>query len=143
MAKCDDCGNEYYLSSDVITVDARDTFNSFEFAIKMLAPVCDHCGARLIAVSVARATRSSPQCQCSRFISIAPGKSYPGLGENGWRRPRKNCATYMESHGERVPDFSRQKVIQTIRRNVDMAKYGKKASEKVEEAMHERKKGTL
>jgi len=49
----------------------------------------------------------------------------------------------MESHGERVPDFSRQKVIQTIRRNVDMAKYGKKASEKVEEAMHERKKGTL
>ena len=49
----------------------------------------------------------------------------------------------MESHGERVPDFSRQKVIQTIRRNVDMANYGKKASEKVEEAMHERKKGTL
>ena len=49
----------------------------------------------------------------------------------------------MESHGERVPDFSRQKVIQTIRRNVDMAKYGKKASEKVEKAMHERKKGTL
>jgi len=49
----------------------------------------------------------------------------------------------MESHGERVPDFSRQKVTQTIRRNVDMAKFGKKASEKVEKAMHERKEGTL
>jgi uncharacterized protein DUF6496 len=31
----------------------------------------------------------------------------------------------------------------TAREEIDVAKYGKKASEKVEKAMHERKRGTL
>ena len=46
----------------------------------------------------------------------------------------------MESHGIRLLDLIAQ-VVRT--KEDDMAKYGKKASEKVEKAMHERKKGTL
>jgi hypothetical protein len=44
MAKCEVCGNDYYLSFEVITAGAKHTFDSFECAIYKLAPVCDHCG---------------------------------------------------------------------------------------------------
>ena len=48
MAKCEVCGNDYYLSFAVIASDAQHTFDSFECAIHKLAPVCDHCGCRII-----------------------------------------------------------------------------------------------
>ena len=48
MAKCEVCGNDYYLSFEVIAAGARHTFDSFECAIHKLAPVCDHCGCRII-----------------------------------------------------------------------------------------------
>ncbi len=48
MARCETCGNDYYLSFDVVTAGATHTFDSFECAIQKLAPVCDHCGVRII-----------------------------------------------------------------------------------------------
>ena len=49
MAKCEVCGNDYYLSFEVVTSGrARHTFDSFECAIHKLAPVCDHCGCKII-----------------------------------------------------------------------------------------------
>jgi hypothetical protein len=48
MAKCDLCGNDYELSFEVIVTGTRYTFDSFECAIHMLAPVCAHCGCRII-----------------------------------------------------------------------------------------------
>ncbi len=47
----------------------------------------------------------------------------------------------MESQGTRLPDYQ----VSEARTKEDdtLAKYGKKASKKVEKAMHERKKGTL
>jgi hypothetical protein len=45
MAKCEVCGNDYYLSFEVIAAGKRHVFDSFECAIHKLAPVCDHCGA--------------------------------------------------------------------------------------------------
>lgn len=48
MAKCEVCGNDYYLSFEVITAGNRHTFDSFECAIHKLAPVCDHCGCKII-----------------------------------------------------------------------------------------------
>lgn len=49
MAKCDVCGNEYYLSFQVRTTSGdTHTFDSFECAIHRLAPVCAHCGCRVI-----------------------------------------------------------------------------------------------
>ena len=48
MAKCEVCGNDYYLSFEVIAAGERHTFDSFECAIHKLAPVCDHCGCRII-----------------------------------------------------------------------------------------------
>jgi hypothetical protein len=48
MAKCEVCGNDYYLSFDVIAQGVKHTFDSFECAIHKIAPVCDHCGCRII-----------------------------------------------------------------------------------------------
>jgi len=48
MARCEVCGNDYELSFEVVAAGARHTFDSFECAIQKLAPVCDHCGCKII-----------------------------------------------------------------------------------------------
>ena len=48
MAKCEVCGNEYDKSFEVITAGNRHIFDSFECAIHKLAPVCQHCGCKII-----------------------------------------------------------------------------------------------
>jgi hypothetical protein len=48
MAKCDVCGNDYQRSFEVSIGGKRHTFDSFECAIHKLAPLCGHCGCRII-----------------------------------------------------------------------------------------------
>jgi hypothetical protein len=49
MARCDVCGNEYEMTFQILTVSGdRHTFDSFECAIHRLAPVCEHCGCKII-----------------------------------------------------------------------------------------------
>jgi hypothetical protein len=48
MARCEVCGNDYYLSFEVVTAGSRHVFDSFECAIHKLAPVCAHCGCKII-----------------------------------------------------------------------------------------------
>ena len=52
MAKCEVCGNDYYLAFEVITAGNRHVFDSFECAIHKLAPVCDNCGVRVVGHGV-------------------------------------------------------------------------------------------
>jgi hypothetical protein len=52
MATCEVCGNDYYLSFEVITAGNRHVFDSFECAIHKLAPVCAHCGCKVIGHGV-------------------------------------------------------------------------------------------
>ncbi|HEY6092304.1 MAG TPA: hypothetical protein VIV83_09955 [Gemmatimonadales bacterium] len=46
--KCEVCGNEYYLSFDIVRDGTSYTFDSFECAIHKLAPTCEHCGCKII-----------------------------------------------------------------------------------------------
>ncbi|HYE64597.1 MAG TPA: hypothetical protein VD966_03380 [Pyrinomonadaceae bacterium] len=48
MARCEVCGNEYDKAFEVITAGSSHVFDSFECAIHALAPVCDHCGCKII-----------------------------------------------------------------------------------------------
>ena len=48
MARCEVCGNDYYLSFEVVTAGVTHTFDSFECAINTLAPRCAHCDSRII-----------------------------------------------------------------------------------------------
>jgi len=52
MGKCAQCGNNYDRSFE-ITMDGRTlAFDSFECAIAALAPVCPHCGVRIVGHGV-------------------------------------------------------------------------------------------
>ena len=48
MAVCEVCGNDYYLSFEVVMSGSRHVFDSFECAIHALAPVCEHCGCKIV-----------------------------------------------------------------------------------------------
>lgn len=53
MGVCDVCGNEYANTFTVTTAqDATHTFDSFECAIHLVAPVCAHCGCAVIGHGV-------------------------------------------------------------------------------------------
>ena len=48
MARCDHCGNDYDKSFTVKMGAKSNTFDSFECAIHMLAPRCNHCKVPII-----------------------------------------------------------------------------------------------
>ena len=52
MGTCEVCGNEYDKAFQVVLGGDTHTFDSFECAINMLAPTCDHCGCRVIGHGV-------------------------------------------------------------------------------------------
>ncbi len=56
MAVCMTCGNNYDRSFEVVARGERFVFDSFECAIQRLAPVCAHCGCRVIGHGVEEGT---------------------------------------------------------------------------------------
>ena len=52
MAVCDVCGNDYDKAFQVTIGGQTHTFDSFECAIHAVAPVCEHCGCRVIGHGV-------------------------------------------------------------------------------------------
>jgi hypothetical protein len=52
MSRCEQCGNDYDKSFDVVIAGETHTFDSFECAIQKLAPVCPHCNCRIIGHGV-------------------------------------------------------------------------------------------
>jgi len=48
MAQCEMCGNDYDKPIQVTMAGVTHIFDSFECAIHALAPVCAHCGCRVI-----------------------------------------------------------------------------------------------
>jgi hypothetical protein len=53
MATCELCGNDYDKTFRITDAEGADhVFDSFECAISELAPVCAHCGCRVIGHGV-------------------------------------------------------------------------------------------
>jgi len=52
MATCEVCGNDYDKAFRVTSEGKEHTFDSFECAIHALAPVCAHCGCRVVGHGV-------------------------------------------------------------------------------------------
>ncbi len=48
MARCEVRGNDYDLFFEVTMAGLSHVFDSFERAIYALAPICEHCGVRVI-----------------------------------------------------------------------------------------------
>ncbi len=52
MAQCEVCGNDYDGAFEVTSAGVTHVFDSFECAIHALAPVCEHCGVKVIGHGV-------------------------------------------------------------------------------------------
>jgi hypothetical protein len=52
MSKCEVCHNEYANTFTVTHHGTTHVFDSFECAIHALAPVCSHCGCRVVGHGV-------------------------------------------------------------------------------------------
>ena len=52
MGTCEVCANEYARAFQVVIAGVTHTFDSFECAIHKLAPVCGHCGCKVIGHGV-------------------------------------------------------------------------------------------
>jgi hypothetical protein len=48
MPVCERCGNDYDKTFEITMQGKTHVFDSFECAIHALAPVCRHCGCRII-----------------------------------------------------------------------------------------------
>lgn len=55
MGKCDTCGNIYDKTFIIHRGEETHVFDSFECAINLLAPVCGHCGCKIIGHGVEEA----------------------------------------------------------------------------------------
>lgn len=52
MAECEVCGNDYDKAFEVVAAGERHVFDSFECAIHKMAPICEHCGCRVVGHGV-------------------------------------------------------------------------------------------
>jgi hypothetical protein len=52
MAQCEVCKNEYDKAFQITVAGGVHTFDSFECAIHALAPVCAHCGCKVVGHGV-------------------------------------------------------------------------------------------
>jgi hypothetical protein len=66
VATCEVCGNDYDKAFQVVMEGSTHTFDSFECALHALAPVCDHCGCRVIGHGVESAGRYFCCAHCAR-----------------------------------------------------------------------------
>lgn len=70
MARCDVCGNDYDRSFQIVTKDRTLTVDSFECGIHACAPVCAHCGCKVIGHGVQDGERIFCCAHCAREMGV-------------------------------------------------------------------------
>jgi hypothetical protein len=70
MGKCEVCGNEYALAFQVVTAGQTHVFDSFECAIHRLAPICEHCGCRVLGHGTEASGRFFCCAHCARQVGF-------------------------------------------------------------------------
>ncbi|MFI0418169.1 hypothetical protein [Spongiactinospora sp. 9N601] len=66
MARCETCGNDYDMAFEIRAQGVTHIFDSFECAIQRMAPVCEHCGCRVIGHGVQAGDRWYCCAHCAR-----------------------------------------------------------------------------
>ena len=70
MPTCETCGNEYDKTFDVVFNGTNHTFDSFECAIHLLAPVCQHCSCRIVGHGVESQGRIFCCANCAKIAGV-------------------------------------------------------------------------
>jgi Rieske Fe-S protein len=68
MAQCEVCANEYEMTFEVHAQGAVHVFDSFECAIQRMAPICEHCGCRVIGHGLQAEGRFFCCAHCARAV---------------------------------------------------------------------------
>jgi hypothetical protein len=71
MATCEVCGNDYDKPIEITQGGEAHVFDSFECAIHALAPICEHCGCRVIGHGVESAGRIFCCAHCASASGVA------------------------------------------------------------------------
>jgi hypothetical protein len=71
MAKCEVCGNDYDKAFSVTMAGRGHTFDSFECAIHALAPVCAHCGCKVVGHGVEQGDTVYCCASCAQHAGVA------------------------------------------------------------------------
>jgi len=71
MAKCEVCGNDYDKSFELTAAGAKHVFDSFECAIHRMAPICDHCGCKVIGHGVEASGKFYCCAHCARESGVS------------------------------------------------------------------------
>lgn len=81
LKKCECCGNSYDRSIEVVVDGESHTFDSFECAIHVLAPVCAMCGCRVIGHGIEGEGEVYCCAHCAREAGVT------GVADNSDRPP--------------------------------------------------------
>ena len=76
MERCDKCGNAYHNAFHVEMHGKHYTFDSFECAIAMLAPVCDCCGTQIIGHGLENGDQLFCCAGCARQLGVTQLKDH-------------------------------------------------------------------
>ena len=71
MPRCDVCGNDYDKAFTVMMDGREHTFDSFECAIHALAPICAHCGCKVIGHGVEQDDTVFCCVHCAEHAGVA------------------------------------------------------------------------
>jgi hypothetical protein len=66
MGTCDNCGNHYVRTFEIRWGTEVHEFDSFECAIHVLAPTCDHCGTPIVGHGLESDNRMYCCAHCAR-----------------------------------------------------------------------------
>ena len=70
MAVCDHCGNDYDKAFKVTMEGTTHTFDSFECAIQMMAPRCEHCACAIIGHGVEAGGKYFCCVHCAKHAGV-------------------------------------------------------------------------
>jgi hypothetical protein len=70
MAKCEVCGNDYDKAFSVVMDGNEHVFDSFECAIQALAPICGHCGCKIVGHGVEQDNTVFCCASCARHAGV-------------------------------------------------------------------------
>lgn len=91
MATCEVCGNDYDKPIEVMAAGQRHAFDCFECAIHLMAPICEHCGVKIIGHGVEAQGRFFCCASCAERVGVTSLRtvSRPApLGRTGARGPQ-------------------------------------------------------
>jgi len=102
--KCEVCGNDYEKSFTVSLGGETHTFDSFECAIQGLAPVCEHCGCRVIGHGVEDGEKIYCCAHCAKMAAAhTPIGRGPGQRRKKLREREHADAVVTEASEESFP----------------------------------------